>query len=307
MKLLMKVAQYVYIILDDFVMWSTMSLFPVQMFGCGAVAQLVLSKGSHGMFLTVNFAFDFAATLGILVCGQVSGGHLNPTVIFALCMLGREPWRKFPVYFLFQTIGTFFGAVIIFGMYYSELCYYIMCEMTLNGRENSHNTVSSKANEMPSCPLVFLRVPLCLFVSPHVPLCSFVSPCVSLRPLMSPCVPSCPPVSLCVPSCPLVFLRVPLCLFASPHVPLCSFVSPCVSLCPLMSPCIPLCCLPCHRVNECWFFVPIFAPFFGTLVGVLVYQLMVGYHVEGESRAREMAQAQGEKERLKLAEKSDLA
>lgn len=43
------------------------------MFGCGAVAQQVLSDGSHGMFLTVNFAFGFAATLGILVCGQVSG------------------------------------------------------------------------------------------------------------------------------------------------------------------------------------------------------------------------------------------
>lgn len=43
------------------------------MFGCGAVAQLILSGGSHGMFLTVNFAFGFAATLGILVCGQVSG------------------------------------------------------------------------------------------------------------------------------------------------------------------------------------------------------------------------------------------
>lgn len=43
------------------------------MFGCGSVAQLILSRGSHGMFLTVNFAFGFAATLGILVCGQVSG------------------------------------------------------------------------------------------------------------------------------------------------------------------------------------------------------------------------------------------
>lgn len=43
------------------------------MFGCGAVAQLVLSGGTHGMFLTVNFAFGFAATLGILVCGQISG------------------------------------------------------------------------------------------------------------------------------------------------------------------------------------------------------------------------------------------
>lgn len=43
------------------------------MFGCGAVAQLKLSDGTHGIFLAVNLAFGFAATLGILVCGQVSG------------------------------------------------------------------------------------------------------------------------------------------------------------------------------------------------------------------------------------------
>ncbi|XP_030626587.1 aquaporin-3a [Chanos chanos] len=91
------------------------------MFGCGAVAQLVLSGGSHGMFLTVNFAFGFAATLGILVCGQVSGGHLNPCVTLALCLLGRSKWRKFPVYFAFQTLGAFLGAAIIFGLYYDAL------------------------------------------------------------------------------------------------------------------------------------------------------------------------------------------
>lgn len=44
-----------------------------QMFGCGSVAQIVLSKGTHGGFLTVNLAFGFAVTLGILIAGQVSG------------------------------------------------------------------------------------------------------------------------------------------------------------------------------------------------------------------------------------------
>ncbi len=34
------------------------------MFGCGAVAQMVLSGESHGRFLSVNLAFGFAATLG---------------------------------------------------------------------------------------------------------------------------------------------------------------------------------------------------------------------------------------------------
>lgn len=43
------------------------------MFGCGSVAQVVLSRGTHGGFLTINLAFGFAVTLGILVAGQVSG------------------------------------------------------------------------------------------------------------------------------------------------------------------------------------------------------------------------------------------
>lgn len=65
------------------------------MFGCGAVAQLVLSGGSHGMFLTVNFAFGFAAMLGILVCGQVSGnvGHKLLKTVRFFFFLGEH--RKF--------------------------------------------------------------------------------------------------------------------------------------------------------------------------------------------------------------------
>ncbi|KAI2552407.1 aquaporin 3 (Gill blood group) [Homo sapiens] len=43
------------------------------MFGCGSVAQVVLSRGTHGGFLTINLAFGFAVTLGILIAGQVSG------------------------------------------------------------------------------------------------------------------------------------------------------------------------------------------------------------------------------------------
>ncbi|KRX12386.1 Aquaporin-3, partial [Trichinella nelsoni] len=37
-------------------------------------------------------------------------------------------------------------------------------------------------------------------------------------------------------------------------------------------------------VRNGWFLVPVFAPFLGTIVGVIIYQLMVGFHVEGEAR-----------------------
>ncbi|KAI2552406.1 aquaporin 3 (Gill blood group), partial [Homo sapiens] len=90
------------------------------MFGCGSVAQVVLSRGTHGGFLTINLAFGFAVTLGILIAGQVSGAHLNPAVTFAMCFLAREPWIKLPIYTLAQTLGAFLGAGIVFGLYYGK-------------------------------------------------------------------------------------------------------------------------------------------------------------------------------------------
>lgn len=32
--------------------------------------------------------------------------------------------------------------------------------------------------------------------------------------------------------------------------------------------------------------MPTFTPFLGTIIGVIIYQLMVGFHVEGEVRDR---------------------
>lgn len=42
--------------------------------------------------------------------------------------------------------------------------------------------------------------------------------------------------------------------------------------------------------------MPIFAPFLGAIIGVVVYQLMVGFHQEGEVRDRK-----SQEERVKLA------
>lgn len=36
--------------------------------------------------------------------------------------------------------------------------------------------------------------------------------------------------------------------------------------------------------------MPTFAPFLGTIIGVIIYQLMVGFHMEGEVRDRNARQ-----------------
>lgn len=52
------------------------------------------------------------------------------------------------------------------------------------------------------------------------------------------------------------------------------------------------------RARNGWFLVPVFAPFLGTIVGVMIYQLMVGFHVEGEVRDQKEAT---EQENVRLA------
>lgn len=44
-----------------------------------------------------------------------------------------------------------------------------------------------------------------------------------------------------------------------------------------------------NSYRNCWFLVPIFAPFVGTIIGVILYQLMVGWHTEGEAREKKEA------------------
>lgn len=64
-------------------------------------------------------------------------------------------------------------------------------------------------------------------------------------------------------------------------------------------------CFIHYRANSYWSFVPIFAPFIGAVFGVMMYQLMVGYHVEGEERDKRETVEREQKERLKLSAVSE--
>uniref|UniRef100_A0A3B4V0M7 Aquaporin-3 n=1 Tax=Seriola dumerili TaxID=41447 RepID=A0A3B4V0M7_SERDU len=237
------------------------------MFGCGAVAQLVLSGGSHGMFLTVNFAFGFAATLGILVCGQVSGGHLNPAVTFALCLLGRERWRKFPMYFLFQTIGAFFGAAIIFGMYYDALWDHPGC----------FNVTGPKATAG-----IFATYP-----GKHLTIVNgFFDQIIGTAALIVCILAIVDPYNNPIPqgleafTVGFVVLVIGLSMgFNSGYA-----VNPARDLGPRIFTSMAGWGSELKANLNGWFLVPIFAPFLGTFIGVIIYQLMVGFHVEGEIR-----------------------
>ncbi|KAM4617023.1 aquaporin-3a [Polymixia lowei] len=251
------------------------------MFGCGAVAQLKLSSGSHGTFLTVNFAFGFAATLGILVCGQVSGGHLNPAVTFALCLLGRERWRKFPVYFAFQTLGAFLGSAVIFGMYYDALW-----DHAGNFNVTGPNSTAGIFATYPGKHLTTVNG----FFDQIIGTAALI---VCILAIVDPYNNPIPP-GLEAFTVGFVVLVIGLSMgFNSGYA-----VNPARDLGPRIFTAMAGWGMDVFTIRNCWFLVPIFAPFLGTIIGVIVYQLLVGFHVEGEARDKELAQQEHERVRL---------
>lgn len=232
------------------------------------------------MFLTVNFAFGFAATLGILVCGQVSGGHLNPAVTFALCLLGREPWRKFPLYFAFQTLGAFLGAGVIFGLYYDALWAYGNNVLIVMG-------VNATAGIFATYPSEHLTIINGFFDQLIGTAALIVCILAIVDPYNNPI-----PQGLEAFTVGFVVLVIGLSMgFNSGYA-----VNPARDLGPRLFTSLAGWGSEVFTAKNCWFLVPIVSPFLGTIVGVVVYQLMVGFHQEGE--AREKARQNGERVKL---------
>ncbi|XP_060767684.1 aquaporin-9b [Neoarius graeffei] len=107
--------------------------FLLVVFGCGSVAQVVLSRGSAGEPLSIHFGFTTGLMLAVYVSGGVSGGHVNPAVSLAMVILGKCSIKKFPVYVVAQFIGAFAGSCIVFGLYYDAFMAYSNGQLLVTG------------------------------------------------------------------------------------------------------------------------------------------------------------------------------
>lgn len=86
-------------------------------FGTAVVAQVVLSGGSHGGYLSINVGWGLAVIMAIYVSAGPSGAHLNPAVTLALAYHRGFPWSKVVPYWLAQLGGAFAGAAVTFVTY----------------------------------------------------------------------------------------------------------------------------------------------------------------------------------------------
>ena len=87
--------------------------------GIGSIpATLVLIVGSGGKeAFTIADRGMIALVVGFIIAaaiyslGHISGGHVNPSVTFALAVTKRLPWRIAWVYFAAQLVGSVIGAI----------------------------------------------------------------------------------------------------------------------------------------------------------------------------------------------------
>ena len=95
--------------------------FLLIVFGTAVVAQVVLSRNTHGGYLSINLGWGLAVTMAIYACGGVSGAHLNPAVTLALAMHRRFPWSKALPYMAAQVVGAFVASAVTYAVYHEAL------------------------------------------------------------------------------------------------------------------------------------------------------------------------------------------
>jgi MIP family channel proteins len=86
--------------------------------GSAVVAQVVLSGGSHGGYLSINIAWGLAVTMAVYVSAGVSGAHLNPAVTLALAVHRQFPWGKVLPYWVAQVAGAFAASAVTLATYH---------------------------------------------------------------------------------------------------------------------------------------------------------------------------------------------
>ncbi|KAG7382924.1 hypothetical protein PHYPSEUDO_004220 [Phytophthora pseudosyringae] len=95
--------------------------FMLCIFGLGVNNQVALSKEANGSWLSINLCWGIALLMGVYIAEGVSGAHLNTAVTFTHAMFGRLPWWKLPGYALAQTSGAFVGAALIYIYQYQNI------------------------------------------------------------------------------------------------------------------------------------------------------------------------------------------
>ncbi|XP_051786113.1 aquaporin-7 [Erpetoichthys calabaricus] len=249
--------QYIREFLSEF-----LSTYIMMLFGLGSVAQVVMGGDSYGNYLSINLGFGLGVTMGIHIGGGVSGAHMNTSVTFAMCLIGNLFWKKLPVYALGQLLGSFLAAVTIFWLYYDALQDYCGGNFTVTGPK-------ATAGIFATYPAPYLSVAggfidqvvgtavllLCIQAINDQKNCSALS---GTSPLVTG----------------LLVALIGISLGSNSGYP----INPARDLPPRIFTAMAGWGTTVFSAGNNWWWIPVVAPMFGSVTGVLIYKVFIEMH-----------------------------
>ncbi|XP_062846009.1 aquaporin-9b [Trichomycterus rosablanca] len=236
--------------------------FMLILFGCGSVAQAVLSRGALGETLSIHIGFTTGVMLAVYVAGGVSGGHVNPAVSLALVVLGKFPIKKFPVYVAAQFIGAFTGSCVVFGLYYDAFMDYSNGVLLVSGENATANIFASYPAKHLSTVNAFIDQvigtgALVLCILAILDRKNIGAP-KGMEPLLIG----------------LTILAIGVSMGLNCGYP----INPARDLGPRIFTAVAGWGMEVFRAGGCWWWIPVCAPMVGGVVGAMIYYLLIELH-----------------------------
>ncbi|KAJ1977558.1 glycerol channel [Dimargaris xerosporica] len=96
--------------------------YTMTLFGLGVIITSTLNEAAvNQKWLLIGLGWGLAIMLALFVSQGVSGGHLNPAITITLAIWRRFPWRKVPGYILCQLLGAFIAAACLHLLFLQSL------------------------------------------------------------------------------------------------------------------------------------------------------------------------------------------
>nr|XP_046201916.1 aquaporin-9-like [Oncorhynchus gorbuscha] len=239
-----------------------LGIFVLILFGCGSVAQTVLSKGALGEPLTIHIGFTLGVMMAVYVAGGVSGAHVNPAVSLAMVVLGKLPIKKFPVYVAAQFLGAFAGSCAVYGLYYDALMEHTGGVMQVTG-------INATANIWASYPAKHISV-LGGFVDQVIGTAALILCILAIIDGKNIGAPK-GMEPLCIG---LIIMAIGVSMGLNCGYP----INPARDLGPRLFTAVAGWGMEVFRAGGCWWWIPVVGPMVGGVVGAAVYFLFIELH-----------------------------
>ncbi|VDN33743.1 unnamed protein product [Dibothriocephalus latus] len=105
---------------------ETLGTLLLVFYGDSAGAQKFSSKDKANQFLAVSLGWGAAVTVGVIVSGKAGPANLNPAIAVANTITGRSRWSLLPAFVLAEIAGAYLAAGLILAAYHTNIYHYTM-------------------------------------------------------------------------------------------------------------------------------------------------------------------------------------